>query len=467
MTATMPRGYARNIWLVGRRWPDGATKGSGPAGQELSRQGPRGRWTRHRSPVIGADLAAGFLFSCWMLAALFSVSMFIGQFQPYKPLIWAMLLGAFACQIVMQRRHVAFTSSGLPFFLLAICGFTALVYVHFFSTMEQGYGSALILLLGVVVLANTSVFTENPSLKWWIVLWGVRLLSLALLAQGVVGAADFTESGHLPAYVLIIWLLLAMFAGSRTEFFIAMAAAFTVAFMRPSTTFALSLALSQLAWLLKGRSLQTCCSVAKVLTLVIVTVSLTWYAVPQLAEFVQSVDAWFKQDIASGQSNADTRNALLQAAREQFADRSMWWGVGFAGQTNPDIYVLTGRAEFNAPIHSDIILFYTQGGLVGTGFWVLAYLNILTRLGRHRDGDVDAGRLALLKAAILIIPVMFFYISSNPLMMEYQLILPWYIVVAALVSEIALERTEVCAGSHSRLMAWRQIRPRLHQTRRR
>src|SRR4051794_20200973 len=100
MPATTPRAYTRIPWLVGRRWSHGARKGRGPIGQRLSRQGLRGLWTRHRSPAIGADLAAALLFSCWMLAALFSVSMFIGQFQPYKPLIWAMLLGAFACQIV-------------------------------------------------------------------------------------------------------------------------------------------------------------------------------------------------------------------------------------------------------------------------------------------------------------------------------------------------------------------------------
>ena len=177
--------------------------------------------------------------------------------------------------------------------------------------------------------------------------------------------------------------LLAIHLRHRVEIALAIACAIVVLALRPSSTLVIALALSQAAWVTRGCSLRLCCRMAAAAVLVVVLASLSWYLWPQLAEQVQEFDKWYKTDQMAGMSNADTRNALLQAAREQFGDRSIWWGAFFVGPTNPDIFPVSGRYEFDAPVHSDIILFFQEGGVIGLSTWIGAYVLMLNYIARR------------------------------------------------------------------------------------
>jgi len=147
---------------------------------------------------------------------------------------------------------------------------------------------------------------------------------------------------------------------------------------------------------------------------------------PDLAYSVGDVEAFVKESILGGESNSESRAALIVGVQQNFSKVSFLFGNLFMAETSPDVAEILGRDDFRAPVHSDFIQMLNQGGIVGIVAFCY-FLIEMTFLHRAPEPSPEADFLG--KAVPACVTIFAIYISFNPIMLniEYSL---WFFMLS-------------------------------------
>jgi hypothetical protein len=350
------------------------------------------------------------------LAVLLAISLcnlFIGRdtLRYYKYLSW----GTFGLGLLVAGFMSCVRQSPTCGILIAIgFGFIGAVTVVLgqYST-GNSFGSALIPFL-VCVLGYLTIGKGVREVQRYVVLT-YTACGMILLA-GLARSEEFFRVNEF-SFVLVFGLAFSLLL--RTYFItVSIATALLIVLaLRPSSTLFLGAVTGTTLAMISGSrpylaAIISCCVIIACSTFALVAMS-----DPDLAVTLGDLESYLKESILGGESNSESRTALIRAIQEEFSNQSLLFGGFFMVSTSPDVSDLLGREEFIAPVHSDFIQMLHQGGLVGLAAFAyfMIELNFL-----HKMPEPSPEREFLSRAIPVCTAVFAVYISFNPIMMNVE-----------------------------------------------
>lgn len=151
-----------------------------------------------------------------------------------------------------------------------------------------------------------------------------------------------------------------------------------------------------------------------------------------LEDELYSIEPLMKQDVLEGDSNNQFRLGVIDAARDEMAESSIWTGKFFAGDIDvyPQKYVpwLEGRA----PIHSEYVLIIQQGGLIGYGLLTSLFVGVAlfwAKAARVAHAAGDTASETLFDAAQAINITYMLCLGGNPSFNDPKLTLHYSVLI--------------------------------------
>lgn len=199
--------------------------------------------------------------------------------------------------------------------------------------------------------------------------------------------------------------------------------------IRPTSTFIAALAIGlviTLGFLLNRQAIAMLFGNAVLAVLMLFP--LAFVAQPKVVDFIYGIEPMVKEELLGSASNNSFRIVVLGQAREAMLKTHWAIGQAFSGTTNVDVDRTVneswseGQAK-QAPVHSDFIIMFWQGGMLGYGLFALSITAAVVNLRRSLEIAVAKRAVAavtLLRSFYVLIVVFSVYISFNPILQSYS-----------------------------------------------
>jgi len=318
--------------------------------------------------------------------------------------------------------------------LLGMIGIVTFGITQFVTGSKNSYAAGLVPFFFFFLPAITSrdgLAYQFSRLQAWIL--------RCLVISGVVTLATFffgrdmpIRTGHELSYAFVLLAIYGVIFKKWIYFTIGVCLSFVFITIRPSSTLAGGWVVAILClYILKffgSKKLH----VATLLScyLLVASAMMSVFGIG-FFDFLMDIEQIIKIDFLGGVSNADFRNAVAIAMREEFYSENIVFGRFFTGNINPFVFHLIPWFGEFAPIHSDFMTVMFQGGLVGFSMFSAVFL-LWQHLWRRASaacelkGDVHASRFFDFMAICQV--VFMLYMSFNPILQRIEIVAFFYVL---------------------------------------
>lgn len=149
----------------------------------------------------------------------------------------------------------------------------------------------------------------------------------------------------------------------------------------------------------------------------IIVANLALFMNKDLEDELYSIEPLMKQDVLEATSNNQFRLGIINAARDEMAERSIWTGKFFAGDVDVYPQKYLPWVEGPAPIHSEYVVIIQQGGLMGYGLLTGLFVGVAlfwAKAARFAHAAGDAASETLFDSAQAINITYMLCLGGNP-----------------------------------------------------
>ncbi len=353
----------------------------------------------------------------------------------------AMLFAIFASTLATRGIVNLSQSFLLAPLILSLIGVASLAHVWIVNPDITTYSSALIPLLicALPILVSSDDVTIDHDTMLKFILFLLCLASFFHFFWQILEAGGIPVTpGHEQTFVFCFLVLLSGFLRRKTTLALTLLAIGVSLALRPTSTLLGCTMLSLGAILADRLGFRRSLRASMYLTIVLLLLgNLVLMESVSFADAIYSIEPYFKQGVLEAHSNNEFRLGVIEALRMETESSSLVFGKYFSGNVLPYVsnvlpwwYGASGSDY--APVHSDFLIMFSQGGLIGYGLFAVVFLgfaHLCIRGARLATALGNASVRSFFDAALVMEVVFVLYISFNPIMQKSYIVSVFFFLI--------------------------------------